>query len=86
MKSFPFTFFSFHHPLPAFSLQRSGSIPEALRAADLSQDMRKILRCLQAVQGQVPGTDAARRIMRGELASLTTYFGYPLLLDRKSVV
>ena len=79
MKSFPFTFFSFHHPLPAFSLQRSGSIPEALRAADLSQDMRKILRCLQAVQGQVPGTDAARRIMRGELASLTTYFGYPLL-------
>ena len=41
--------------------------------------MKDLLRCLQAVQGQVPCTDAARRMMRGELASLTTYFGYPLL-------
>lgn len=41
--------------------------------------MKSILRFLQAVQGQVPCTDAARRTMRHQLTSMTTYFGYPLL-------
>ena len=41
--------------------------------------MKAILRCLQAVQGQIPCTDAARRMMRGELTSLITYFGSPSL-------
>ena len=41
--------------------------------------MKAILRCLQAVQGQIPCTDAARRMMRGELTSLITYFGCPSL-------
>lgn len=41
--------------------------------------MKAILRCLQAVQGQIPCTDAARRMMRGELTSLITYFSCPSL-------
>ena len=58
---------------------RHGSFPDALRSQHISPRMKDLLRCLQAVQGQVPCTDASRRMLRGELASLTTYFGYPLL-------
>ena len=58
---------------------RHGSIPEALRAANVSQQMKSLLRFLQTVQGTVPCTDAARRVMRGKISSLTTYFGNPLL-------
>ena len=55
------------------------SIPEALRAANISQQMKSLLRFLQTVQGTVPCTDAARRVMRGKISFLTTYFGNPLL-------
>ena len=60
-------------------LLRHGSIPDALRSHDIPTAMKAILRCLQAVQGQIPCTDAARRMMRGELTSLITYFGCPSL-------
>eukprot|EP00435_Cladocopium_sp_Y103_P038944 s2393_g10.t1 len=63
----------------ATTVGEQGSLQDALRSTDVPQNMKHLLRLLQTVQGQVPCTDAARRIMRGELASLTTYFGYPLL-------
>ena len=58
---------------------RHGTVPEALKADDVPAAMKSILRFLQTVQGQVPCTDAARRTMRHQLTSLTTYFGFPLL-------
>ena len=39
--------------------------------------MKTILRLLQTVQGTVPCTDAARRVMRQQLASMTKYLGSP---------
>ncbi|CAL1155614.1 unnamed protein product [Cladocopium goreaui] len=63
----------------ASTVGEHGSIPDALRSHDIPNAMKAILRCLQAVQGQIPCTDAARRMMRGELTSLITYFGCPSL-------
>lgn len=58
-------------------LPRKGSIPEALRSNDVAAAMKTILRLLQTVQGTVPRTDAARRVMRQQLASMTKYLGSP---------
>lgn len=63
----------------AYLILRHGSVSDALRSADVADGMKAILRYLQLVQGQIPGTDAARRLMRGQLQSMIQYFGYPLL-------
>ena len=60
-------------------LSRNGSLQSALQSSRVSLPMKRILRLLQTVQGSVPGTDAARRVMRMQLVSMTRYFGAPLL-------
>lgn len=49
-------------------------MPEA-RTDDIPVAMKKTLALLQTVQGAVPCTDAARRIMRSQLASMSQCFG-----------
>ena len=60
-------------------MSRHSSISDALRSSNVTDSMKAILRYLQLVEGMVPGTDAARRLMRGQLLSMIQYFGYPLL-------
>ena len=60
-------------------ISRHSSISDALCSDTVADSMKGILRYLQLVQGLVPGTDGARRLMRGQLFSMIQYFGYPLL-------